>query len=236
MRLRFPHLPNLPKLADLPKLPSDLLSYKDWDAMLRDWEGLLLGGGSQQARKLPMILIAGAVIALVCLLEIGHASFLRKMEWMTFDARVAIRNLTKQQDSNYVLLTLLSFSGSNGSHPYGSLTLGGSALYGTTYQGGTNNDGTVFALNIAPAAIALCNVSNATIISGGTATVGMTVSNSPNSGYNLNFTLGAAVQGGSGTLGTVTSGTGGFAPGASQSCGPGHFHQSWHEHDLIRCK
>ena len=76
--------------AGLPKLPSDLLSYKGWDAMLKDWEGLLPGGGSQQARRLPMILIAGAVIAVVCLLEIGHVTFLQKLEWMTYDARVKL--------------------------------------------------------------------------------------------------------------------------------------------------
>jgi class 3 adenylate cyclase/CHASE2 domain-containing sensor protein len=82
----------LPKLADWPKLPSDLLSYKDWNAMLKDWEGLLLGESAPQTRRLPMILIAGAVIAVVCLLEIGHVIFLQKLEWMTYDARVKLAN------------------------------------------------------------------------------------------------------------------------------------------------
>ena len=55
-------------------------------------------------------------------------------------------------------------------------------------------------------------------MTGGTATLGMTVSNSPTSGYNLNYTLSAAVQSGSATLGAITSGTGSLAPGGSQSC------------------
>jgi uncharacterized repeat protein (TIGR03803 family) len=42
--------------------------------------------------------------------------------------------------------TLLSFNGANGADPEGSLTLGGSTLYGMTAGGGANNDGTVFAL------------------------------------------------------------------------------------------
>ena len=49
------------------------------------------------------------------------------------------------------------------STPYGSLTLNGSTLYGTTYKG-ANRVGTVFALNIAPAIVGLSNVFNATII------------------------------------------------------------------------
>ena len=98
------------------------------------------------------------------------------------------------------------------------MTLSGSRLYGMTASGGSNNDGTVFALNIAPASIVLNNISNTTIISGGTATFGATVSNSPNAGYNLNYTLTANVQSGNATLGTMTSGTGSLAPSASQSC------------------
>ena len=97
------------------------------------------------------------------------------------------------------------------------MTLSGSTLYGTTGGGGVDDDGTIFSLNIAPATIALSST-NAMIIRGGTATLGMTVSNSPSSGYNLNYTLSAAVLSGSATLGAITSGTGGLAPGASQSC------------------
>ena len=100
------------------------------------------------------------------------------------------------------------------------MTLSGNTLFGTTLIGGANDDGTVFALNIAPATIALCSTS-ATIITGGTATLGATVTNSPSSGYNLNYTLAAAVLSGSATLGTITSGTGSLAPSASQACTAG---------------
>ena len=116
---------------------------------------------------------------------------------------------------------LLSFSGGNGASPQGSLTLSGSTLYGMTYGGGANNFGTVFALrdpNIIPPAITLGGAANATIITGGTAAAGITVSNAPSSTYNLNFTLGATVLSGSATLGTITSGSGSLAPGGSQSC------------------
>ena len=114
--------------------------------------------------------------------------------------------------------TLFSFNGSDGQGPTAGLTLSGSVLYGTTTSGGAVNAGTVFALNIAPATIALSSISSATIISGGTGTVGMTLSNSPTSGYNLNYTLSAAVTSGTASLGTATPTSGSLAPGGSQSC------------------
>ena len=119
---------------------------------------------------------------------------------------------------------LASFNGSSNSSPCGGLTLSGNNLYGTTACGGNLSmnsgfgDGTVFALNIAPATIALSGGTSATIIRSGTATLGMTVSNSPTSGYNLNYTLSAAVQSGNATLGAISSGTGSLAPSQSQSC------------------
>ncbi len=119
--------------------------------------------------------------------------------------------------SGGTLTTLASFNGFNGANPYGNLTLSGSILYGTT-TGGLSGLGTVFALNITPAIVGLSNVSNATIISGGTAMLGTTVSNSISAGYNLNYTMTAAVQSGSATLGSITSGTGSLAPSTSHSC------------------
>ena len=55
---------------------------------------------------------------------------------------------------------LASFDNTDGTNPSGSLTLSadGSTLYGTTEAGGTNNDGTVFAISVPvpePAAVVL---------------------------------------------------------------------------------
>ncbi|MGO9109422.1 MAG: beta strand repeat-containing protein, partial [Thermoguttaceae bacterium] len=117
---------------------------------------------------------------------------------------------------------LLSFSGTNGKNPYGSLTLSGSTLYGMTAEGGTDGDGTVFALNglgVVPAKIMLSGVFNATIISSGTATLGVTVSNSAASGANnLNYTLTATIQSGNAAIGSVTPSSGSLAPTTSQPC------------------
>jgi uncharacterized repeat protein (TIGR03803 family) len=46
--------------------------------------------------------------------------------------------------------TLFQFDGTHGELPFGSLTLSadGSTLYGTTENGGTNSDGTVFSLPV----------------------------------------------------------------------------------------
>ena len=113
---------------------------------------------------------------------------------------------------------LASFNGSDGRTPEAGVTPIGNTLYGTTTMGGGYGNGTVFALNIAPA-IALANAQNATIITGGTGTVGMTVSNSAVADdFNLNYTLSTTVQSGSAALGTISSGTGSLAPGGTQSC------------------
>lgn len=42
--------------------------------------------------------------------------------------------------------TLATFGGANGANPFGNLILSGTTLYGSTYGGGANNDGTVFSL------------------------------------------------------------------------------------------
>jgi uncharacterized repeat protein (TIGR03803 family) len=42
-----------------------------------------------------------------------------------------------------------TYVNNDGAHPYASLVLSGSTLYGTTPQGGTNGDGTVFSVNTA---------------------------------------------------------------------------------------
>ena len=76
-----------------------------------------------------------------------------------------------------------------------------------------------YSLATLPATINLGGVLNATIITGGTATLGATVANSAAAGANnLNYALGAAVQSGSATLGTVVSASGSLMPSASQAC------------------
>jgi len=42
---------------------------------------------------------------------------------------------------------LFNFNGTNGNGPVGALMLSGNTLYGTTYQGGANNDGLIFSLD-----------------------------------------------------------------------------------------
>lgn len=64
--------------------------------------------------------------------------------------------------AQYTFTTLASFNGSNGANPVGGLILSndGSTLYGTTYEGGADGNGTVFSLPIAggtPATVAAFN-------------------------------------------------------------------------------
>ncbi len=116
------------------------------------------------------------------------------------------------------LLTLSNTTGPYfGMNPWGDLTLSGSSLYGTTFEGSANGMGTVFALNIAPATIVLSSSANGAIIRGGTAGIGATLSNAPTSGYSLNYTLTAAVLTGSASLGAVTPSAGSLAPGLSRT-------------------
>ena len=50
--------------------------------------------------------------------------------------------------SAQTLTTLATFNGSNGATTYAGLALSGNTLYGTTYLGGANGYGTLFALVI----------------------------------------------------------------------------------------
>ncbi len=53
--------------------------------------------------------------------------------------------LFEYDPSTGILVKKIDFDGtSNGSNPYGDLTLSGSKLYGMTYKGGTNSSGTLF--------------------------------------------------------------------------------------------
>ena len=49
--------------------------------------------------------------------------------------------------------TVLSFSGSNGANPAGSLTISGSTLYGITSNGGAYGYGTIFSVPVGGGAI-----------------------------------------------------------------------------------
>ena len=156
---------------------------------------------------------------------------------------------------------------------FSSLVLIGTNLYGTTWnEGSANNCGSIFCigtngsgfqsllaftgtggaypgagprdLSVASAsAIDLGSLGNATVISGGSAVLSATLTNSATSSTlygmtqsggrsddgtiysltvpsenNLNYTLAAATRSGSAILGTVTPVTGSLASGGSQSC------------------
>lgn len=70
---------------------------------------------------------------------------------------------------SYTLNTLVSFNGASGHDSLGSLILSGSTLYGTAFEGGANNDGTVFSLtpNAAPVPEASSLVSLGLLLLGG---------------------------------------------------------------------
>ena len=66
-----------------------------------------------------------------------------------------------------------------------------------------------------PATIGLSSPASASVIKGGTGTLGVTVGNTAGTwGNNLNYTAGAAVQSGSVSLGVISPGSGSLAPGA----------------------
>ena len=74
-------------------------------------------------------------------------------------------------------------------------------------------------LNTPIATISLNDTLNATIITGGTATLGTTLTNmAVAGGTNLNYTVAAIFQSGSATLGTVSPSSGTLSPSSSQAC------------------
>ena len=117
-------------------------------------------------------------------------------------------------------------SGGTGGGEFGGASAGGFPGGGGGgnyyYAGAPGANGEIiitYTQQVALATIALNNALNATIITGGTGTLGATVTNSAVSGANnLNYTIGATVQSGSMTLGPITSGSGSLVPSASQSC------------------
>ncbi len=111
------------------------------------------------------------------------------------------------------------------------------AIFSTALSGSEIQSLMASELN-APATIGVSNISNARIISGGTATLGTTVTNSATGGANnLNYTLAASIESGSGTLGLVTPATGRSRPRIKPILhGVGYFHQPWNKYDFIHCK
>ena len=102
-----------------------------------------------------------------------------------------------------------------------SLIAGNTIDFMVAATGGYHNLSTGLSASIAPltATITLLGTVNERIMTGGTATLGTTVSNAaPIGGADLNYTLAANVQSGSATLGAIVAGTGSLAPSASQSC------------------
>src|ERR1017187_5094717 len=59
---------------------------------------------------------------------------------------VLIGFVPRAVDAAPPLTTLLSFNGTNGAWPQGSLTLSNSTLYGMTWGGGSSSDGNIFSI------------------------------------------------------------------------------------------
>lgn len=60
---------------------------------------------------------------------------------------------------------LYSFTGGDdGGNPYGGLVLAGSTLYGTTYLGGANNDGTLFSLSLPQPQLKIARTGNNVVL------------------------------------------------------------------------
>jgi formylglycine-generating enzyme required for sulfatase activity len=118
----------------------------------------------------------------------------------------------------------MNIYGSGFNSGFGALTATSGTITGTLADGSIISwkyyHGTGGTLNLLQAPlIALGNTINATIIAGGTATLGTTVSYSASaSAPILNYSLAAAVRSGTATLGPVAAGTGFLAPNSAQSC------------------
>jgi uncharacterized repeat protein (TIGR03803 family) len=101
------------------------------------------------------------------------------------------------------LTTLATFNGGNGANPQAGLVASGNTLYGTTYDGGSSNAGTVFAVNINTGA--LSNVYSFTGSNDGRGPLGVLVL-SGNMLYGTTESGGAAY----GTVFAVNTNGGGF--------------------------
>jgi uncharacterized repeat protein (TIGR03803 family)/autotransporter-associated beta strand protein len=114
--------------------------------------------------------------------------------------------------------TLCSFNNSNGANPHAGLTLIGSTLYGTTYEGGAHNAGTVFSIATSggsPTVLCSLNDNNDEPLAGLTAAGSMlygTTECGGTSGWGSVFSI--ATSGGSPTVLCSFSGSNGKWPEA----------------------
>jgi len=135
-------------------------------------------------------------------------------------------NVFSFNTSGDVYADLVDFTGTSGAYPgerpTGSLTLSGTTLYGMTYRGGANNDGTVFSLNtVGNVYTDLLDFNrsngknpNGSLVLSGATLYGMTNSGGANSGgvifslnapYSYSWSTGASSATASGlSLGTYT--------------------------------
>jgi uncharacterized repeat protein (TIGR03803 family) len=88
----------------------------------------------------------------------------------------------KLAQGSRTITTLASFNGTNGANPYASLIIDGSGnLYGTTYNGGTFNEGTVFELARGSGTItALASFNSNNLTAGGNPYAGLIMDSSGN--------------------------------------------------------
>jgi len=108
-------------------------------------------------------------------------------------------------------------SASNAAHA-GAFPGGGGGGGGLVGAAGANGEIIITYTPEAMATIVLSNALSATIITGGTGTLGATIGNSASANLNLNFTATATVQSGSAILGLVSPATGVISPGSTQPC------------------
>ncbi len=115
--------------------------------------------------------------------------------------------LSPNGNGGYTNTTLHTFAGSDGANPYAGLTTDGNGnLYGTTANGGTNNDGTVFELTGAPLASTTTTAGNVSVpFSPNTQNVTLTANVTSSSGTVNEGTVTFTILQGSTVIGTATT-------------------------------
>ena len=78
-------------------MPRALRHIQDMETILGELETRVFGGDGR-SRKWPVIMIAAAVVGIVCLLEMANFTFFQRLEWITYDARVQLANHYPQRN------------------------------------------------------------------------------------------------------------------------------------------